>query len=101
MLEEALALLHFNRKVDGILSLFRDHVAVACSQDFKKVHTQGSYRIFGWGGGGGGGGGKMLCVLSHTHFFATHTTLMHISAYFTLISDLKLCVLPLNALTYP
>jgi len=33
MLEEALALVRFNRKVDGVLSLIRDHVAVASSQE--------------------------------------------------------------------
>lgn len=33
MLEEALALVLFNRKVDGVLSLIRDHVAVASSHE--------------------------------------------------------------------
>ena len=32
-LEQAISLVHFNRKVDGVQSLIRDRVAVACSQE--------------------------------------------------------------------
>ncbi len=56
-LQQALSLVHFNRKVDGVQSLVRDRVAVASSQetgrdlehcqvlmrkfdDFQKVHTK-------------------------------------------------------------
>ena len=51
----------------------------------------------------GGGGGRCYVYLA-TPIFLQPTLLMHISAhftYFTLISDLNLCVLPLKALTYP
>ena len=46
-------------------------------------HQSGLHTGFLAGGGGGGGGGvDAVCTSPHS-FFATHTTLIHISAYFT------------------